>query len=159
MRVNHAGEVAAQALYQGQALTARDAAVAAAMRHAAAEENDHLAWCELRLRELEGRTSALNPLWYAGSFAIGALAGALGNGPSLGFVAETERQVELHLRGHMQRMGSADPRSRAILEQMTHDEVRHGAHAASLGGEALPIPIMAAMRLTSKVMTLGSYWM
>lgn len=159
MRVNHAGEVAAQALYQGQALTARDAAVAAAMRHAAAEENDHLAWCELRLGELKGRTSALNPLWYAGSFAIGALAGALGNGPSLGFVAETERQVELHLRSHMQRLGSADPRSRAILEQMTHDEVRHGAHAASLGGEALPIPIMAAMRLTSRLMTLGSYWM
>ena len=159
MRVNHAGEVAAQALYQGQALTARDAAVAAAMHHAAAEENDHLGWCELRLRELKGRTSALNPLWYAGSFAIGALAGALGNGPSLGFVAETERQVELHLRGHMQRLGSADPRSRAILEQMTHDEVRHGAHAASLGGEALPIPIMAAMRLTSRLMTLGSYWM
>jgi ubiquinone biosynthesis monooxygenase Coq7 len=159
MRVNHAGEVAAQALYQGQALTARDAGVAAALHHAAAEENDHLAWCELRLRELQGRTSALNPLWYAGSFAIGALAGALGDGPSLGFVAETERQVEAHLRGHMQRLGSADPRSRAILEQMTHDEMRHGAHAASLGGEALPIPIRAAMRMTSRLMTLGSYWM
>jgi ubiquinone biosynthesis monooxygenase Coq7 len=159
MRVNHAGEVAAQALYQGQALTARDTEVAAAMRHAAAEENDHLAWCELRLGELKGRTSALNPLWYAGSFAIGALAGALGDGPSLGFVAETERQVEAHLRSHMQRLGGADPRSRAILEQMTHDEVRHGAHAASLGGEALPIPIMAAMRLTSRLMTQGSYWM
>src|SRR5277367_1770126 len=129
MRVNHSGEVAAQALYQGQALTARDATVSAAMRRAATEENDHLAWCELRLGELKGRTSALNPLWYAGSFAIGALAGALGNGPSLGFVAETERQVELHLRSHMQRLGSADPRSRAILEQMTHDEARHGANA------------------------------
>jgi ubiquinone biosynthesis monooxygenase Coq7 len=159
MRVNHSGEVAAQALYQGQALTARDAAVAAAMRHAAAEENDHLAWCEQRLGELGGRTSVLNPLWYAGSLAIGALAGVLGNGPSLGFVTETERQVELHLRGHMQRLGSADPRSRAILEQMTHDEVRHGAHAASLGGAALPVAVAAAMRLTSRLMTLGSYWL
>src|SRR5664279_1035267 len=101
MRVNHAGEVAAQALYQGQALTADDPAVSAAMHHAAAEENDHLAWCELRLRELGGRTSLLNPIWYAGSFAIGALAGALGSGARLGFVAETERQVESHLRGHM----------------------------------------------------------
>jgi 3-demethoxyubiquinol 3-hydroxylase len=159
MRVNHSGEVAAQALYQGQALTARDAAVAAAMRHAAAEENDHLAWCEQRLRELGGRTSVLNPLWYAGSLAIGALAGVLGNGPSLGFVAETERQVEVHLRGHLQRLGNADPRSRAILEQMTHDEVRHGAQAASLGGAALPATVAAAMRLTSRLMTLGSYWL
>jgi ubiquinone biosynthesis monooxygenase Coq7 len=159
MRVNHSGEVAAQALYQGQALTARDAAVAAAMRHAAAEENDHLAWCEQRLRELGGRTSVLNPLWYAGSLTIGVLAGVLGSGPSLGFVTETERQVELHLRGHMQRLGSADPRSRAILEQMTHDEVRHGAHAASLGGAAPPVAVAAAMRLTSRLMTLGSYWL
>jgi ubiquinone biosynthesis monooxygenase Coq7 len=159
MRVNHSGEVAAQALYQGQALTARDAAVAAAMRHAAAEENDHLAWCEQRLRELGSRTSVLNPLWYAGSLAIGALAGVLGNGPSLGFVAETERQVELHLRGHLQRLGTADPRSRAILEQMTNDEVRHGAQAASLGGAALPAAVSAAMRLTSRLMTLGSYWL
>src|SRR6202789_2233516 len=120
MRVNHCGEVAAQALYQGQALTAGDAAVAAAMRHAAAEETDHLAWCELRLRELNGRTSILNPLWYAGSFAIGALAGALGSSTSLGFVAETEKQVEAHLRGHMERLGTTDERSRAILQQMTH---------------------------------------
>jgi ubiquinone biosynthesis monooxygenase Coq7 len=159
MRVNHAGEVAAQALYQGQALTARDPATATAMRHAAAEENDHLAWCELRLRELKGRTSVLNPLWYAGSLAIGALAGALGKGPSLGFVTETERQVEMHLRGHMERLGDADPRSRAILEQMSHDEVRHGANAASLGGETLPVPVGAAMRLTSRLMTRGSYWL
>ena len=159
MRVNHSGEVAAQALYQGQALTAGDPAISAAMRHAAAEENDHLAWCELRLRELGGRTSLLNPLWYAGSFAIGALAGALGSGTSLGFVAETERQVESHLRGHMSRLGEADGRSLAILEQMTHDEIEHGAKAASLGGKELPIPVGTAMRLTSRLMTLGSYWL
>jgi 3-demethoxyubiquinol 3-hydroxylase len=159
MRVNHAGEVAAQALYQGQALTAGDAGVAAAMRHAAAEETDHLAWCELRLQELNGRTSILNPLWYAGSFAIGALAGALGSSTSLGFVAETEKQVESHLRGHLERLGKADNRSRAILEQMTHDEIQHGAQAASLGGKELPFIVGAAMRLTSRLMTYGSYWL
>lgn len=159
MRVNHSGEVAAQALYQGQALTARDASVSAAMRHAAAEEADHLAWCERRLRELDGRTSLLNPLWYAGSFAIGALAGALGRGTGLGFVVETERQVELHLRGHMERLGQADPRSRAILERMTHDEMQHGAQAASLGGQELPFPVAMAMRMTARLMTLGSYWL
>jgi len=159
MRVNHSGEVAAQALYQGQALTSRDAAIAAAMRHAAAEETDHLAWCEQRLRELKGRTSVLNPLWYAGSFAIGALAGVLGRSTSLGFVAETERQVEAHLRSHIEQLGVADKRSRAILEQMTHDEMQHGAQAASLGGKELPIPVSAAMRLTSRLMTRGSYWL
>ncbi|HXC08411.1 MAG TPA: 2-polyprenyl-3-methyl-6-methoxy-1,4-benzoquinone monooxygenase [Steroidobacteraceae bacterium] len=159
MRVNHSGEVAAQALYQGQALTAGDAAVAAAMRRAAAEETDHLAWCESRLRELNGRTSLLNPLWYAGSFAIGALAGVLGRGANLGFVAETERQVEAHLRGHLERLGDADRRSRAILEQMTHDEIQHGAQAVSMGGEELPFPVRAAMRLTARLMTEGSYWL
>jgi ubiquinone biosynthesis monooxygenase Coq7 len=159
MRVNHSGEVAAQALYQGQALTAGDATVAAAMRHAAAEEADHLAWCELRLRELNGRTSVLNPLWYAGSFAIGALAGMLGTRTNLGFVAETERQVEAHLRGHVQRLGEADPRSRAILQQMSHDEMQHGARAASLGGTELPSPVRAMMRMTARAMTEGSYWL
>jgi 3-demethoxyubiquinol 3-hydroxylase len=159
MRVNHAGEVAAQALYQGQALTARDSTVADAMRHAAEEEMDHLAWCEQRLKELNGRTSLLNPLWYAGSFTIGALAGILGDRTSLGFITETERQVESHLRGHMERLPAADARSRAILEQMTHDEVRHGDTAASLGGEELPIPLRRAMRLTSRLMTRGSYWL
>jgi ubiquinone biosynthesis monooxygenase Coq7 len=129
------------------------------MRQAAAEETDHLAWCELRLRELRGRTSLLNPLWYAGSFAIGALAGAFGRGANLGFVAETERQVEAHLRGHMERLGAADPRSRAILEQMTHDEIQHGAKAASLGGDDLPFPVGAAMRLTARIMTRSSYWL
>jgi ubiquinone biosynthesis monooxygenase Coq7 len=159
MRVNHSGEVAAQALYQGQALTSRDKAVSAAMRQAAAEEIDHLAWCAQRLHELDGRTSVLNPLWYAGSFAIGALAGALGRGTGLGFVAETERQVESHLRGHLERLGEADPRSRAILEQMTHEEMQHGAQAAALGGQELPFPVGMAMRLTARLMTLGSYWL
>jgi ubiquinone biosynthesis monooxygenase Coq7 len=159
MRVNHSGEVAAQALYQGQALTAGDATIAAAMRHAAAEETDHLAWCESRLRELGGRTSVLNPLWYAGSFAIGALAGILGRGANLGFVAETERQVEVHLRGHLERLGAGDSRSRAILEQMTHDEMQHGAEAMSMGGRELPFPVRMAMRLTAKAMTEGSYWL
>jgi ubiquinone biosynthesis monooxygenase Coq7 len=159
MRVNHSGEVAAQALYRGQALTSRDAAVSAALHHAAAEETDHLAWCEGRLRELKGRTSVFNPLWYAGSFAIGALAGALGRSTGLGFVAETERQVESHLRGHIERLGSADPRSRAILERMTHDEMQHGAQAASLGGQELPFPVGMAMRLTARLMTLSSYWL
>ena len=159
MRVNHSGEVAAQALYQGHALTAGDATVSVAMRHAAAEEADHLAWCDQRLRELNGRKSMLNPLWYAGSFAIGALAGRVGRSASLGFVAETEKQVEAHLRGHIERLGTADQRSRAILEQMTHDEMQHGAQAASLGGRELPTPVSAAMRLCSRFMTMGSYWL
>jgi ubiquinone biosynthesis monooxygenase Coq7 len=159
MRVNHAGEVAAQALYRGQALTARDQDLSDALRQAGAEENDHLAWCELRLRELHGRTSVFNPLWYAGSFAIGALAGAFGRSISLGFIAETERQVESHLRSHIKRLDASDHRSRAILEQMMHDEMQHGAQAATLGGKQLPIPSGVAMRLTARIMTLGSYWL
>ena len=159
MRVNHAGEVAAQALYQGQALTARDASVAGAMRRAAAEEMDHLAWCEQRLEELHGRTSLLNPLWYAGSFALGALAGAAGDRYSLGFIAETEKQVEAHLRDHLERLPAADSRSRAIVEQMTHDEVAHGQQATALGAERLPLPVRAAMRLTGKLMTRSAYWL
>ena len=158
MRVNHAGEIAAQGLYQGQAVTAREAGVAAAMRHAAAEEMDHLAWCETRIGELRGRTSVLNPLWYAGSFAIGALAGALGDKTSLGFVAETEKQVEAHLRGHLDRLPPADARSRAIVEQMTHDEMAHGANATSLGGDELPLPLRSVMRLASRLMTFSSFW-
>jgi 3-demethoxyubiquinol 3-hydroxylase len=159
MRVNHAGEVAAQALYQGQALTARDSAVSESMRQAAAEETDHLAWCEQRLNELNGRTSLLNPIWYAGSFAIGAVAGVLGDRTSLGFITETERQVESHLRDHLERLPAADTRSRAILEQMSHDEMRHGATAASLGGKDLPFPLRGAMRLISRFLTRGSYWL
>jgi ubiquinone biosynthesis monooxygenase Coq7 len=158
MRVNHSGEVAAQALYQGQALTARDSKVKSAMHLAAAEEVDHLAWCEQRLKELKGRTSLLNPLWYFGSLAIGALAGALGDRTSLGFIAETEKQVESHLHEHLERLSPNDSRSRAILEQMSRDEMQHGAKAASMGGKALPFPITWAMRATSKLMTRGSYW-
>jgi len=158
MRVNHSGEVAAQALYQGQGLSARDPKVRAAMREAAAEEVDHLAWCAQRLKELQGRTSILNPLWYLGSFALGAIAGALGDRNSLGFIAETEKQVESHLRDHLERLSPNDSRSRAILEQMTLDEMRHGAKAASMGGKPLPFPVAAAMRATSRLMTRGSYW-
>jgi ubiquinone biosynthesis monooxygenase Coq7 len=158
MRVNHAGEVAAQALYQGQALGARSASVAAAMRESAAEETDHLAWCEQRLEQLGGRTSLLNPVWYLGSFAIGALAGAFGDRVSLGFITETEKQVESHLSDHLQRLAPADASSRAILEQMQVDEIRHGEKAAALGGAALPAPLRLAMRLSSRVMTHSSYW-
>ena len=159
MRVNHSGEVAAQALYQGQAFSARSEEVKSAMNRAAAEEIDHLAWCEQRLRELRGRTSLLNPLWYFGSLILGAFAGALGDRTSLGFIAETEKQVEAHLRGHLERLSAKDLRSRAILEQMTHDEMQHGAQAASLGGKELPFPVGLAMRWTARLMTLGSYWL
>ena len=158
MRVNHAGEVAAQALYRGQALTARDPKVKSAMDQAAAEEIDHLAWCEQRLKELKGRPSLLNPIWYLGSLALGAFAGSLGDRASLGFIAETEKQVESHLRGHLKRLSPKDLRSKAILEQMTHDEMTHGEKAASMGGKPLPFPITWAMRATSKLMTRGSYW-
>jgi ubiquinone biosynthesis monooxygenase Coq7 len=159
MRVNHAGEVSAQALYRGQALTAGDPVVADAMRRAATEETDHLAWCEQRLKELDGRVSLLNPLWYAGSFAIGALAGALGGDrASLGFIAETERQVESHLTDHLGRLADADGRSRAVLEQMKQDEMHHGAQATAMGGEALPMPVRGAMHLMSRVMTGATYW-
>jgi ubiquinone biosynthesis monooxygenase Coq7 len=159
MRVNHSGEVAAQALYRGQAAGARDPAIATAMRHAAAEELDHLAWCAERLEGLGGRMSLLNPLWYGGSFFIGALAGLRGDRASLGFITETERQVEQHLTQHLERLPAADQRSRQVLEQMRHDEVRHGQTAAALGGETLPAPLRLAMRLTSQFMTRGSYWM
>jgi|SRR5579859_2224627 len=159
MRVNHAGEVAAQALYRGQALTARESGTASAMRQAAAEELDHLAWCDERLKELSARSSVLNPLWYAGSFLIGSAAGMLGDRVSLGFISETERQVESHLRDHLDRLPRDDRRSRAILEQMTHDEIEHGAKAAMLGGKELPLWLKGAMRLTGKLMTRGSYWL
>jgi ubiquinone biosynthesis monooxygenase Coq7 len=159
MRVNHAGEVAAQALYQGQALTARNPQTVAAMQKASAEETDHLAWCERRLSELGGRTSVLNPLWYAGSYAIGAVAGAFGDRVSLGFVAETEKQVESHLHDHLERLPEGDARSRAILTQMQHDEIEHGAKASSLGAASLPAPLRSAMRLSSRLMTRSSFWL
>lgn len=158
MRVNHAGEVSAQALYQGQALTAKLAEVRGKMERAALEENDHLAWCEQRLTELDSRTSVLNPVWYAGSFAIGALAGLAGDKWSLGFVAETERQVVRHLEEHLERLPSQDHRSRAILEQMKEDESHHATTALKAGGTELPEPVKQAMRLTSKLMTTTAYY-
>ncbi len=159
MRVNHSGEVAAQGLYQGQALTASNDRVNAEMHQAAAEEMDHLAWCARRLEELGGRTSLLNPAWYLGSFAIGAIAGAFGDRTSLGFVMETEKQVESHLRDHLDRLPVADHRSRAILAQMQQDEIRHGEKAAALGGAALPAPLQGLMRLSARVMTRSAYWL
>jgi ubiquinone biosynthesis monooxygenase Coq7 len=158
MRVNHAGEVAAQGLYHGQALTARSEATRAALRHAADEEGDHLAWCSDRLEELGSRTSLLNPVWYAGSVAIGALAGLFGDRISLGFMAETERQVEGHLEGHLARLPDDDLRSRAIMEQMKADEVGHGQSAREAGGESLPAPVPQLMRLTARIMTGTAYW-
>jgi len=157
MRINHTGEVCAQALYQGQALTARLPNVRARMERAAQEENDHLVWCEERLDELGNRTSYLNPLWYAGSFAIGALAGVAGDKWSLGFVAETEHQVEAHLDDHLGQVPVDDDRTRAILEQMKEDEVRHATKALAAGGAALPSPVRFAMKLMSKVMTTTVY--
>jgi ubiquinone biosynthesis monooxygenase Coq7 len=157
MRVNHAGEVAAQALYHAQALFARDPDVREFMLHAAREETDHLAWCETRLKELGARPSVLNPLWYAGSFGIGALAALLGDRASLGFVAETERQVEGHLKSHLDRLPAEDLRSRAIVEAMRHDEAGHGREARNAGGAALPEPVRELMRRTARVMTHTSY--
>ncbi|HTW38222.1 MAG TPA: 2-polyprenyl-3-methyl-6-methoxy-1,4-benzoquinone monooxygenase [Steroidobacteraceae bacterium] len=158
MRVNHAGEVAAQALYHGQALGARGVQTRALLLKAAHEESDHLAWCEARLKELGSRTSLLNPLWYAGSFMIGAVAGAFGDAASLGFVRETERQVEGHLKDHLRRLPAADARSRAILEAMRTDEARHGASARSAGAIRLPGAVQALMRQTARVMTRTAYW-
>ena len=153
MRVNHVGEVCAQALYQGQALTAREPANRRALAQAAAEEEDHLAWSAERIRELGGRLSLLNPLWYAGAFALGAAAGALGDRHSLGFLAETERQVEEHLSGHLARLSGEDRRTRAVIEAMRADEARHRQTALALGAAELPPPARQAMRLMAKVMT------
>jgi 3-demethoxyubiquinol 3-hydroxylase len=158
MRVNHTGEVCAQALYSGQALFARDERVRDAMRSAAAEERDHLAWCRKRLDELHSRPSLLDPLWYAGSFGMGLVSGAAGDRWSLGFLAETEAQVERHLEGHLDRLAEGDQRSRAVVEQMRRDENRHGAVGRSLGGEDLPLPVKVAMRMASRVMTRTAYW-
>jgi len=158
MRVNHVGEVCAQALYAGQALTAREPKVQAAMREAAQEETEHLAWTSQRISELGGRTSLLNPVWYAGSFAMGALAGALGDRVNLGFLAETERQVYDHLEEHLGRLPAQDARSAAILRQMQVDEDGHRQTALKSGGVELPKPAQEAMRLVSKVMTRTAYW-
>jgi ubiquinone biosynthesis monooxygenase Coq7 len=158
MRINHTGEVCAQGLYQGQALTARRAEVRNSMERSAAEENDHLDWCAQRLRELGDRTSLLNPLFYLGSFAIGAAAGVAGDKWSLGFVGETERQVEGHLESHLGQVAQQDQRTRAILEQMKADEIEHGNKAMAHGGAKLPAPVRQAMSLTSKLMTKTVYW-
>lgn len=158
MRVNHAGEIAAQALYQGQAVGARDSRVAQRMAHAAQEEEEHLAWCQARLSELGSRPSLLTPLWYLGSFAIGAAAGAAGDKWSLGFVVETERQVMEHLSGHLRSLPNADHRSHAVLNQMHKDEDAHATAARQAGAAELPAPIKLLMRLTSKVMTKTAYW-
>ncbi|KKM80091.1 hypothetical protein LCGC14_1343350 [marine sediment metagenome] len=158
MRVNHAGEVSAQALYQGQALTATLPNVRVAMEQAALEENDHLVWCQQRLNYLGGHASVLNPVWYAGSFVLGALAGKIGDKWSLGFVAETENQVVQHLDEHLVEMSMQDEKSRAILEQMRIDELHHGTVALDAGGAILPKPIKLVMGLMSKVMTKTSYW-
>jgi 3-demethoxyubiquinol 3-hydroxylase len=158
MRVNHAGELAAQALYHGQALVARSAATREMLLAAARSESDHLGWCETRLKELAARPSLLNPLWYAGSLAIGAAAALLGDRASLGFVAETERQVEGHLDEHLSRLPAGDARSRAILQAMRAEEIAHGAAAAAAGGVRPPAPVRALMRRTARVMTGSAYW-
>jgi 3-demethoxyubiquinol 3-hydroxylase len=158
MRVNHSGEICAQALYQGQALTARNPVARAALEKAAQEETEHLAWTEGRIEELGGRKSLLNPLWYSGSFAIGAVAGLVGDRWNLGFLAETERQVVAHLEGHLTRLPQGDQKSRAILEQMKEDEARHATSAIRHGAAELPAPAKLAMRLSSKVMTETAYW-
>jgi ubiquinone biosynthesis monooxygenase Coq7 len=158
MRVNHSGEVSAQALYQGQSITARNKEVREKLELAALEENDHLVWTENRLKELGDRTSLLNPIWYAGSFAIGAFAGALGDKWNLGFLAETEHQVVKHLDEHLNKIPDTDKRSRAILEQMKIDEARHATTALDHGGEPLPMPVKKLMQAMSKVMTRTAYW-
>lgn len=158
MRINHVGEVCAQALYQGQALTSRNPATRAALVHAAWEETEHLNWTEKRIEELGGRKSLLNPLWYAGSLAMGIVAGRFGDKWNLGFLAETERQVGAHLTDHLQRLPHSDERSRAVLQQMALDEAEHAETAVKLGGTALPVPVKAAMKLSSKMMTSTAYF-
>lgn len=157
MRVNHVGEVCAQALYQGQSIMSRDPAIRDTLRQASQEETEHLAWTERRIAELGGRKSLLNPLWYGGALAIGLLAGRFGDRWNLGFLAETERQVEHHLKGHLDTLPAADQRSRAIVEQMKVDEADHAETAARLGAHALPAPAKAVMKLAARVMTTVSY--
>jgi len=158
MRVNHAGEVAAQGLYHGHGIVARDAGIVQQMQAAAAEERDHLAWCEQRLRELDARPSRLRPVWYAGAWLIGAASGVLGDRWSLGFVEETERQVAEHLGGHLDSLPADDARSRAIVRQMRADEERHGAEARTAGACELPALVRRLMRMSAKVMTRTSYY-
>lgn len=158
MRVNLAGEVAAQALYHGQSVTARDPRIARRLKRAADEENDHLVWCRDRLSALETSPSVLNPLWYAGAFVIGALAGATGDRQSLGFLDETERQVVQHLGRHLKRLPPEDEASRRVLQQMRVDEARHGMSARAAGAARLPLPVRIAMKVASRVMTTTAHW-
>lgn len=158
MRVNHAGEICAQALYSGQALVARAPRVRDALERAGAEERDHLSWCRDRLEALGSRPSVLDPFWYAGSFALGVASGIAGDRWSLGFLVETERQVERHLDGHLERLPAADEASRAVLHQMREDEIRHGRSGEALGATELPFVARMAMRLASRVMTRTAYW-
>ena len=158
MRVNHVGEVCAQALYEAQALGTPDPRLREAFAEAARDEIDHLAWTARRIGELGGRTSLLNPLWYAGAFAIGLVAARMGDRMSLGFMAETERQVEQHLQGHLERLPVADTASRAVVDQMQADEVRHGQAALDLGGAELPLPARLAMRIAARLMTTTAHY-
>jgi ubiquinone biosynthesis monooxygenase Coq7 len=158
MRVNHVGEICAQALYTAQAAATRDPALRAHLERAAREETDHLAWTRARLDELGGRPSLLNPLWYAGAFALGLVAGRLGDRVSLGFIVETERQVEAHLAGHLDRLPATDHASRAIVAQMKEDEATHAAQAASAGGIDLPAPAKGLMRAAARVMTTTAHY-
>jgi len=158
MRVNHSGEICAQALYQGQALTARDPQVQQKLHHAAAEETEHLAWTARRVRELGGHLSVLNPFWYTGSLAIGAFAGLLGDKWNLGFLSETEQQVGAHLQSHLSQLPEQDEKSRAIVSQMYTDEIGHADMATELGGAPLPAPVQMLMKLNGKVMTGAAYW-
>jgi ubiquinone biosynthesis monooxygenase Coq7 len=158
MRVNHVGEVCAQALYQGQALTAKDPTVQFELEQAAREENDHLAWCESRIDELGGRKSALNPFWYSASLVLGAVAGTLGDKWNLGFLAETEKQVEAHLEEHLAELPVQDQKSRAIVQQMKEDESRHAQTAIKHGGAPLPPPVKTVMKLASRVMKKTAYY-
>jgi len=157
MRVNHVGEVCAQALYQSQKIFARNPEIQEMLHHSGQEEIDHLAWCETRLRELDSHTSYLNPFWYAGSFAIGMIAGLAGDKWSLGFVAETEKQVENHLESHLEKLPQNDHRSRAIVGQMRLDEIEHGQAAVQAGGISLPRPVQLMMKVMSKIMTTSAY--
>ena len=158
MRVNHVGEVCAQALYFGQAFVARDASTRRHLLDAAAEETDHLAWCGQRLRELDSRPSLLNPIWYSGAWTIGAAAGLVGDPVSLGFVVETERQVEAHLESHLDKLPPQDAKSRAIVDQMRLDEIEHGAAAQALGASQTPAPVRSMMTVMGKVMTNTAYY-
>jgi 3-demethoxyubiquinol 3-hydroxylase len=158
MRINHVGEVCAQALYSGQALTSKNPQIVKSLQHAAAEETDHLAWCEARINELGGRKSMLNPIWYAGSFTLGAIAGSLNEKWNLGFLAETEKQVAKHLQNHLQQLDETDIKTRTIVEQMQQDEAAHAAEATQLGAAELPAPVKAGMKVISKVMTKTAYY-